>query len=287
MLDAEQTTAIVRMDGAVGASMTPHAAALHPARLARGLACAVERHGGVIHEQTRVRSIDGRHVRTDRGTVRAEVVVRATEAYTVSIRGHERAILPLANYVVATEPIDDTTWTAIGLARRELFEIAVNMVAYGQRTADGRIVFGGLSGPTWWQSRIPASPMRDRRVERRLEQTLRQVFPPLRDIDFTHHWGGVLGVPRDLLPGVGYDRSTGAAWAGGYFGQGVASANAAGRTLADLVCDVDSEMIRLPWVGHQSPPWEPEPAAMARGPRRGRDGTRTRLDRRPTDSDPT
>src|SRR5688572_18981927 len=102
------------------------------ARLARGLACAVERHGGVILEQTAVRSIDGRHVRTDRGTVRAEVVVRATEAYSVSLRGDERAILPLANCVAATEPIDDSTWATIGLARRELFEIAVNMVAYGQ-----------------------------------------------------------------------------------------------------------------------------------------------------------
>lgn len=114
----------------------------------------------------------------------------------------ERAILPLGNDVVATEPIDDSTWATIGLARRELFEIAVNMVAYGQRTADGRIVFGG---------------------------------------------------------GVGYDRATGSAWAGGYIGQGVASANAAGRTLADLIVGADTEMTRLPWVGHRSPRWEPEP----------------------------
>ena len=112
------------MDGAIGAQMTPHAAAVHPARLVRGLACAVERHHGVIREQTTVRSIDGRQVHTDRGTVRAEVVVRATEAYSVSIRGHERAILPLGNHVVATEPIDDSTWAELGLARRELFEIA-------------------------------------------------------------------------------------------------------------------------------------------------------------------
>jgi glycine/D-amino acid oxidase-like deaminating enzyme len=259
MLDRSQTNAIVHMDGAIGAQVTPHAGALHPARLARGLACAAERHGVVVHEQTNVRSIDGRHVRTDHGTVRAEVVVRAAEAYTVSIRGYERAILPLGNYVVATEPIDDATWPALGLAGRELFEIGVNLVAYGQRTADGRIVFGGLSGPTWWKSHVPASPMHDRRVERRLQRTLQQVFPPLRDVRFTHHWGGVLGVPRDLLPGVGYDRATGEAWAGGYIGQGVASANAAGRTLADLVCGVDTEMTRLPWVGHRSPPWGPEP----------------------------
>jgi len=75
----------------------------------------------------------------------------------------------------------------------------------------------------------------------------------------THHWGGVLGVPRDLLPGIGFDRASGLAWAGGYSGQGVAAANAAGRGLADLIRGVDSDLTRLPWVGHRSPPWEPEP----------------------------
>ncbi|MGH9212566.1 MAG: NAD(P)/FAD-dependent oxidoreductase [Acidimicrobiales bacterium] len=105
MLDREQTMRVVQVAGAVGAQTTPHAAALHPARLARGLACAVERHGCGICEQTTVRSIEGCRVRTDHGTVHGEVVVRATEAYSVSIRGHERTILPLGNYVVATEPI--------------------------------------------------------------------------------------------------------------------------------------------------------------------------------------
>ena len=261
--------------------MTPHAAALHPARLARGLACAVERHGGVIHEHTRVRSIDDRHVRTDGGTVRAEVVVRATEAYTVSISGQERAILPLANYVVATEPIDDATWTAIGLAHRELFEIAVNMVAYGQRTADGRIVFGGLSGPTWWQSRIPASPMRDRRVERRLEQTLRQVFPPLRDIRFTHHWGGVLGVPTRPAPRRRLRPQHGIRMGGRLLrpGRRVRQRRRPHARRPRLRCrqrDGPAALgrARVATVGARAP-------ALARRARRGRVGTRTRLARHP------
>jgi glycine/D-amino acid oxidase-like deaminating enzyme len=55
---------------------------VHPARLARGLAREVERLGGTIHERTAVRSLDGRAVRTEHGTVRADVVVRGTEAYT-------------------------------------------------------------------------------------------------------------------------------------------------------------------------------------------------------------
>ena len=137
---------------------------LHPARLARGLAVAVERLGGVVHEQTAVSAIAPGRVRTDHGTVRAPVVVRATEAYTPSIEGHERDLLPLGNYMVATEPIDDDTWAQIGLARRELFEDGA--VHARLRPAHRRRAhrLGRRSGPSWWGSRVPPSPMRDERV---------------------------------------------------------------------------------------------------------------------------
>jgi hypothetical protein len=66
-------------------------------------------------------------------------------------------------------------------------------------------------------------------------------------------------VPRDWFPSIAFDRSTGLARAGGYVGEGVAAANLAGRTLADLIVGVDSELTELPWVGHRSRRWEPEP----------------------------
>jgi glycine/D-amino acid oxidase-like deaminating enzyme len=259
LLDDREAAAIVRAAGIRGAVFTPHAATVHPARLARGLAVEVERLGGTIHEGTPVRAIDAGRARTDHGAVRAEVVVRATEAYTGSIEGHEREVLPLGNYMVATEPIDDATWASIGLADRQLFELSAVMLGYGQRTADGRIAWGGLSAPTWWNGRVPPSPMRNRRVADRLRATLVRLFPALDGIAVTHHWGGVLGVPRDLLPGIGFDRASGLAWAGGYSGQGVAAANAAGRGLADLIRGEDTDLTRLPWVGHRSRRWEPEP----------------------------
>jgi glycine/D-amino acid oxidase-like deaminating enzyme len=201
---------------------------VHPARLARGLAREVERLGGTIHERTAVRSLDDRAVRTEHGTVRADVVVRGTGAYTRSLEGQEREMLPFGNYMVATEPIDAATWAGIGLADRQLFELSAVMLGYGQRTADGRIAWGGLAGTSKWASRVPASPMHNARVAARLRRVLVRLFPTLDGIGFSHHWGGVLGVPRDLLPGIGYDRETGFAWAGGYTGQGVAAANAAG-----------------------------------------------------------
>jgi len=53
------------------------------------------------------------------------------------------------------------------------------------------------------------------------------------------------------------------AWAGGYVGDGVAAANLAGRTLADLITGRESELTGLPWVGHRPPRWEPEPLRFA------------------------
>jgi glycine/D-amino acid oxidase-like deaminating enzyme len=259
LLDASAAAEVVAAEDVRGGLFTPHAAAVHPARLARGLAREVGRLGGVIHEQTAVRSIDPPGVRTDAGTVRAEVVVLATEGYTPSIEQHDRDVVSLGNYMIATEPIGEATWLQIGLAHRELFELSAIMLGYGQRTADGRIAWGGLAAPTWWGNHIPTSPMHDDRVKRQLRDALVRLFPALDGIGVTHHWGGVMGVPRDLLPGIGYDRATGFAWAGGYFGQGVATANAAGRGLADLVLGVDSDLVRLPWVGHRSRRWEPEP----------------------------
>jgi len=92
-----------------------------------------------------------------------------------------------------------------------------------------------------------------------LQRTLGELFPVLRDVEITHRWGGPLGVARDWHASVGLDRITGLAWAGDYVGDGVSTTNLAGRTLADLILRNDSPLTDLPWVGHRSPSWEPEP----------------------------
>jgi glycine/D-amino acid oxidase-like deaminating enzyme len=78
------------------------------------------------------------------------------------------------------------------------------------------------------------------------------INPPI-----AHRWGGPLGIPRDWKPSVGLH--DGLAWAGGYVGDGVAAANLAGRTLTDLILGRDTALTTLPWVGHRSRRWEPEP----------------------------
>jgi len=75
----------------------------------------------------------------------------------------------------------------------------------------------------------------------------------------THRWGGPLGVPRDWHASASYNPANGVGFAGGYVGDGLSTTNLAGRTLADLVLGRDTDLARLPWVGHRSPRWEPEP----------------------------
>ncbi|HEX2375772.1 MAG TPA: FAD-binding oxidoreductase [Actinomycetota bacterium] len=259
LLDRAEAERRVRAAGLLAAAFTAHCAALDPARLARGLAEVVERLGVPIYEATPVTRIRPGRVDTTRGPVRAEVVVRATEGYSVTLPGARRSILPLYSLMIATEPLPDSVWDEIGWSGGETMAAGGHLFTYAQRTRDGRIAFGGRGAPYHLGSRIRSRYDRDERVHARLEATLGQLLPPAAGARITHRWGGPLGIPRDWTASVGLDRATGLAWAGGYVGDGVAAANLAGRTLADLVGGHDSDLTRLPWVQHRSRPWEPEP----------------------------
>jgi glycine/D-amino acid oxidase-like deaminating enzyme len=259
LLDTEAARRRLNGRDVIGASYSPDCAAIHPARLVRGLADLVESQGVTIYEGTRVIAITPRAVTTEAGVVRADVVVRATEGYTPSLRGERRTVAPVYSLVVATEPLSDDLWDDIGLAERETFSDHRNLIVYGQRTADGRLVFGGRGAPYHFASRIQPGYDADEATFGRLRHTLVDLLPQLRGVGFSHAWGGPLGVPRDWCASVGLDRENGLAWAGGYVGDGVSTTNLAGRTLRDLILGHDTELTRLPWVNHRSPRWEPEP----------------------------
>jgi glycine/D-amino acid oxidase-like deaminating enzyme len=264
-LDRAETRATIGVEGSLGATFTPHCAALQPALLAQGLARAVERRGVSLYEHTEVTHIAPRSptapptVRTEGGTVRAEVVVRAIEAWTPTLPGHKRTLVPVYSLMVATEPLDEEFWNSAGLHQRQTFADYRNTIIYGQRTADGRLAFGGRGAPYHFGSAVRPSFDAEPHVHALLRQTLTELFPALRAARFTHAWGGPLGIPRDWHSSVGLDRRSGMAWAGGYVGDGVSTTNLAGRTLADLITGADSDLVHLPWVDHRSPPWEPEP----------------------------
>jgi glycine/D-amino acid oxidase-like deaminating enzyme len=254
--EAEEHAAATRV---LGGTWTPHCAAIHPARLARGLAEAVRRHGATLYEQTPVQAIEPGRLVTASGTVKARYVVRATEGYTPQLPGLHRAIAPVYSLMIATQPLPESTWAQIGLAGRPTFGDLRHLIIYGQRTADGRLAFGGRGAPYHLGSAVRPSFDRVPAVFAELRRTLADLFPVLADVPITHSWGGPLGIARDWCASAGLDRSTGLAWAGGYVGDGVSTTNLAGRTLADLITGADSPLVRLPWVGHRSPEWEPEP----------------------------
>jgi glycine/D-amino acid oxidase-like deaminating enzyme len=263
LLDEAGARARLDATGTLGGTFTPDCAAIHPARLARGLARVVERLGGRIHEGTRVTEVARGLARTDRGTVRADVVVRATEGYTPGLTGMRRAIAPVYSLIVATAPLPADTWEQIGLRDRETFTDGRHLIIYGQRTADDRLVFGGRGAPYHFASRVRPGFDRVPAVFAQLRRDAVAMFPVLGTAEFTHAWGGPLGIPRDWCASVGYDRAEGFAWAGGYVGDGVSTTNLAGRTLRDLVLGQATELTALPWVNHRSRRWEPEPLRWA------------------------
>jgi glycine/D-amino acid oxidase-like deaminating enzyme len=242
-----------------GGVYTPHCAAIHPARLVRGLARAAERRGVRVYERTRVSAIGPRTVHTGHGRVRADVVVRATEGYTPELKGEHRTAVPVYSLMIATQPLPDHFWAEAGLSERQTFTDGRHLIIYGQRTADNRFAFGGRGAPYHFGSAIRPDFDSEPRVHAELAHALRALFPAIGNAEITHTWGGPLGVTRDWTASVGLDRATGLAWAGGYVGDGVATTNLAGRTLADLIRGEETDLTALPWVNHHSPRWTLEP----------------------------
>ncbi|MFE7846602.1 NAD(P)/FAD-dependent oxidoreductase [Microbacterium sp. NPDC057407] len=258
-LDAAATAERIRIAGALGGAWHPHCARVHPGKLVAGLAAAVERLGVPIYEQTTVSRIEPGRAITDRGTVRAGHVLRATEGFTADLHGEHRTWLPMNSSMIVTEPLPASAWATIGWDGRETLGDFAHVYMYAQRTADDRIAFGGRGVPYRYGSRVDTDGSTQERTIASLTRLLRDFFPDASDVPVAHAWAGVLGVPRDWAATVGLDPATGLGWAGGYVGTGVTATNLAGRTLADLVLRRDTDLVRLPWVGHRARKWEPEP----------------------------
>lgn len=259
VLDGAAAAARIEVDSVLGGIWHPHCARIHPAKLARGLARAVEEAGARIYENTTALRLESGTVVTDHGDVRADAVIRATEGFTADLAGEHRTWLPMNSSMIVTEPLPPAFWDAVGWRGRETLGDFAHVYMYAQRTADDRIAFGGRGVPYRYGSRVDTDGATQERTVASLRALLEAFFPGARDVPIAHAWSGVLGVPRDWSATVGFDRSTGLGWAGGYVGTGVTATNLAGRTLADLVLGRDSDLTRLPWVDHRARGWEIEP----------------------------
>jgi glycine/D-amino acid oxidase-like deaminating enzyme len=258
-LEPEELTARMRVSSNFGGTFNANTAAVNPAKLVRGVADAAERRGASIYEQTTALAVEPGRVRTSHGTVRAQRIVMALDGYVTQLPGCRRNALPIYEHMIATEPLSDQVWEEIGLSERGLFGDCNRLFTYAQRTADNRIAIGGRHVGYHYGSTIGARFDRSRYVEQMLVDSLRDLLPQLGEFAVTHRWGGVLGLSRDFISSVSIDETTGIAGMGSYVGEGVCPSNLAGRTLCDLVLGRKTPLTELPWVGHRSPQWEPEP----------------------------
>ena len=263
LLSADETRERVKVAGVHGALYTPQSASVHPGRLIRGLARAVERRGGTIFEQTEVVSFEGgsaSKLLTPAGELRAKRgIVLAGEAYLSRLRQEHRSVMPVYSLIVLTEPLTEAQWRSIGWQNRESIGSNRYTVDYLTHTADGRILFGSRGAPYAFGSKITDGQDRHEMTHSRARQAVVDWFPSLEGIGFTHAWGGPLGMPRDWMPAVAFNPESRIGTARGYTGQGVATTNLAGRVLANLILGKQNSLVTLPMAQRRSRNWEPEP----------------------------
>lgn len=253
LLNREETQLRIKMNGALGSIYTPHCAALNPAALVVGLARSLERRGVSIFENSFGEISPENSVSVDGTTLESKFVVRAVEAYHEGSRDQ----VPIYSLMIATQPLPSHVFDEIGIAKRETFAEGSHLVTYAQRTPDDRLAIGGRGAPYTWHSMRNDSSEHHRKDHERLRKMAQEWFSILEKFEFTHSWGGAVGVTRDWAPYVRTDGNYGEM--GGYAGDGVAFSYLAAGAMADLILNKKSERTRLPFVQWKNPQWEPEP----------------------------
>jgi glycine/D-amino acid oxidase-like deaminating enzyme len=258
----DRDAARAKVDSALylGAMWEPRLLLVNPAKLVReekrvalGLGVRVFEHTPV----TAIRRGGAFLLETPGGTVTAEKLVLATNAYSVLIPELRRMQVPAFTWMVATEPLAERHFAAIRWQERNGVEDARNLIHYYRITPDDRLVIGGgpVGLPYGRSLALDASVP----AWRHLEEHMRLLFPVLRDVRVTHRWGGPFSVTLDLTPALGYLGDVRAVYALGCIGHGVATTHQNALTLRDLLLERRTENTACPFVNRRVLPWPPEP----------------------------
>ncbi|MEM7427164.1 MAG: FAD-binding oxidoreductase [Pseudomonadota bacterium] len=243
-LSPDEAAAQLGTDTWHGAILDRRGGTVQPFGYARGLCRAAQQEGVTVHGSTPVREVErhggGWSVRTGQAIVRARKVLLATNAYTGfhSPELHDRlarSIMPVASFLVATEPLSDNLRRTI-LPEGQCFSDSRRFLLYGRKDAAGRMLLGGrglLREPKGAEDFA------------HIEQALRTAYPVLEDIQFTHRWSGRLAVTPDYLPHI-HEPEPGLLMALGYTGRGVALATAVGMAMGRYAATGDEVHLPLP-----------------------------------------
>lgn len=242
--------------------LTPGAAMVQPARLARGLRRVLLERGVRIHEGTPVTRFRGRdgavHVETPGGTVRARAGVLGLGAYAAPLRPFRRTVLPRGTYIILTEPIPDRL-DRLGWTGGEGIYDLRTALHYVRTTRDGRIAFGAASSRAGLGTGLGPRLRYDERSVRRLLHDFARWFPALADVRFECAWGGPMDVTALHIPFFGTLPGGGVHYGLGYTGGGVGPCRLGGKILSGLALGVEDEHTTLPLVGIRPRHFPPEP----------------------------
>ena len=265
LLSAAQTRALVCSPTYLGGLLDRDGVAmLNPARLAWGLADAVEGAGGRIHEATRVLRVRSAAERvaltTATGTVRARRVVLATNVFRSPLRRVRADVVPVWDHMIATEPLSSSQRQALGWERRCGVGDSGNQFHYYRLTSDNRVLFGGYDALYYYGSDLSMRRARRPQTEQMLYRHMLATFPGLRGVAITHTWGGAIDTSTRFS--ASWQRALGGKVASvlGYTGLGVGASRFGAQVCLDLLAGRDNERTRLEMVRRRPVPWPPEPA---------------------------
>jgi len=238
----ERVRELLHTDRYTDALFEPHAFHFHPLKYARGIATAAEAQGVRVHEQAAVTGLErhgaGWHVRTRDAVIDAEQVVLACGGYLANLRRDvDAAVLPIATYVMVTEPLGERLHDAMR-TRAAVYDTRFAFDYY-RPLPDTRLLWGG---------RISILNRDASSVERLLRRDLHRVFPQLDGVRVDHAWSGLMSYARHEMPQIG--RIDDGLWlAQAFGGHGVAPTTFAGETVAAAIADGDTRWQDLAGYG--------------------------------------
>lgn len=259
-LNRDEARARVNSDHYLGAWWEPRMALVNPLKLVREMKRVATGLGAIVHEHTPVTSIErpGNFLLdTPAGSVEAERLVLATNAYSHLFPMVGRRQVPAWTYVVATEPLTEDRLAPIGWEGFEGVEDARNLIHYYRRTPDNRLLMGG--GPVGFGYGRDMDRDTNPAAWRHLEDHITDLFPSLAGARIEHRWGGPFSVTMDLTPALGYLGDRRAVYSLGCIGHGVAMTHLNGQTIADLLLERHTELTDHFFVNRRVVPWPPEP----------------------------
>lgn len=256
-MDAHKLADQVHSPQYKGAWWEPRCGILNPAKLAWSWRDIIAGQGVTIYENTPVQNIirttHGVRLQTPAGAINATKAVLATNAWSHFFPAIKRKQVPIWTYIVLTEPLQDEHFQQIGWHNRQGLEDARNLVHYYRLTADNRLLMGGrdVGFTRGWDM----DNDQDQTTFQGLEQDVRDTFPVLKDIKFTHRWGGPVSVPVDMAPALGYAGDKRLIYSLGCVGHGVSLTHLNGVTIADLVMEQKTELTDIFFVNRRTIPW--------------------------------